>query len=295
MSQITKKMITKAIKKAIWGPFYQNTRFYLLLYILLALILTIFTQVGGLLIWPFLSRNPHDIGWMFRIKRVAYPILSYLIGSQIILPLLSPFWGMHALPCNSSRHLQALSSITCLCNRNYIQKHALDTLKSIERSIERISPQRPILYLDANFPFPYMHMLPHLNHSKGDGIDLAFFWKNPQTGAYERPPSPFGYGGFVQPKTPRPCNPYDTFQIAGRMALDLRWDYQWLQPFLSESTFDTSLNRTLMGFLDSQKNVQSITLEPHLHSTIGTRKTISNSCKIARHDDHIYVLFQQNP
>ena len=295
MNPQTKELIWVLLKQGLMGPFYQHTRFYTLLYLLLVLVLTIVTQIGGLLIWPFLSMSPHDIGWTLRLKRFVYPIASYGIGSQIILPLISPLWGMHALPCSSSRNLQPVSHITCLCNRNYIQQHALDSLLLVEKQMERLSPQTPILYLDANFPLPYMHMFPHLNHSKGAGIDLAFFWKNPSSEAYEPPPSPFGYGGFVLPETPRSCHPYDTFQISKRLALDLRWDYLWLRPFLSDATLNVSLTRSLMGLLEKQPNIQSITLEPHLHSTIGNSKTISNSCKVARHDDHIYVLFHETP
>jgi|GEM_PF-4097547 len=280
------------LKKAILGPFAQETRLYRLLYICLVLILTIITQVGGILIWPFLSMNPHDIGWFLQVKRFAYPLLSYCIGSQLLLPLISPLWGMEALPCSSDSNLQPLSHHTCFFNRNYINSDALETLMKIERNMERLAPQQPILYLDANFPLPYMHMLPHLNHSKGDSIDLAFFWKNPETGAYAPPPSPIGYGGFVSPEKPRVCHPYDSYQIAGRIALDLRWDYDWLQPFRSNAVLNTSLTQTLMGFLAKQQNVESITLEPHLHPKIGTNKTIANSCKISRHDDHLYVLFR---
>jgi hypothetical protein len=166
-------------------------------------------------------------------------------------------------------------------------------MKTVEQNMERIFPRAPILYLDAGFPIPYIHMLPHLDHSKGDAIDITFLWKHPTTSAYAPPPSPIGYGGFIQPKVPRSCHPNDTYFIAGRLALDLRWDYDWLQLITSNVTLDSAKSKTLMGLLDKQPLVQSITLEPHLHSILATPKTISNSCKIARHDDHIHVTFHQ--
>ena len=138
-------------------------------------------------------------------------------------------------------------------------------------------------------------MLPHLNHSKGTTIDLAFLWQNPTTKAYNPPPSPIGYGGFSAPEQARKCHPYDTYFIVGQLALVLRWDYTWLQPIVSNAVLDSAKTKILMGVLDKQKNIKSITLEPHLHDTLATPKTIANSCKVARHDDHIHVLFTTSP
>lgn len=283
------------MKRAFLGPIAQPNRTRRYLFLLLVLICSVITQIGGLFIWPFLSMDPNNIGWRYRFKRWIYPILSYLIGTQVITPMLAPLWGMSALPCSSRDHLTAQSIRTCLFNRNYLKTDAYQTMSAIEQNMERIFPRAPLLYLDAGFPIPYVHMLPHLNHAKGDSIDLAFIWKNPKTEAYALPPSPIGYGGFIEPQKIRSCHPNDTYFIAGRLALVLRWDYEWIQPFVSNATLDKGKSKTLMGLLDKQSMVQSITLEPHLHSVLATSKTISNSCKIARHDDHIHVTFAQNP
>lgn len=152
-------------------------------------------------------------------------------------------------------------------------------------------PKTPILYFDAGFPIPYMHMLPHLDHAKGDRIDLGLLWKHPETQAYAYPPSPIGYGGFVQPSVVRTCNPNDVYFIVGRLALDLRWDYGWLTPFLSNASLDQTKTKALINIIAKQPTVKNIILEPHLSSQFSTPKNIVNSCKVARHDDHIQIIF----
>ena len=276
------------------GPFAHNERRYKYLLLLLALIITVCTQIGIIFVWPFLSLNPHNVGWRFRLERWGYPILCYLIGTQFLIPLLAPLWGMTALPCSSRKHLHAHSIYTCLLNRNYVQNEAAQSLAVIEQNMERMYPLTPILFFDAGFPIPFMHMLPHLDHSKGDTIDLGLLWKTPITQAYAPPPSPIGYGGFSGPPTPRKCHPNDTYFIFGQLALDLRWDYDWLQPIVSDAVLDTQKTKTLIEILDKQSLVHNILLEPHLHTSLATPKTTQNSCKIARHDDHIHVVFSQN-
>ena len=273
------------------GPLAQTNKTRRYLYILIILVLFIITQLGAIWIWPFLAMNPDNIGWKHRARRWIYPLISYIICSQILLPLLSPLWGMRALSCSSSRHLRAHSIRTCIFHRNYIQSAAYQTIENIEQNMERMFPKTPILYFDAGFPIPYMHMFPHLDHAKGDRLDLGLLWKHPQTKAYALPPSPIGYGGFAQPNSPRQCNPNDVYFVVGRLALDLRWDYGWLAPFLSNATLDQTKTKALIDTVSKQAGVQNIILEPHLNILFSTPKNITNSCKVARHDDHIQVVF----
>ena len=280
------------MKRFLLGPFAQQNRTRRYVYILLVLVLTVLTQLGGIWIWPFLSMSPNDLGWKFRLQRITYPMISYAVASQLLLPLISPLWGMNALSCSSSSHLRAHSIHTCMFHRNYIHHDAYLALKGIEQNMERMFPRAPIVYFDAGFPIPYMHMLPHLDHAKGDSIDLAFLWKNPKTKAIEPSPSPIGYGGFIEPKTPRICNPNDVYVITGRLALDLRWDYDWLSPFLSDALIDSTKTKALLNIIATHPLVHTIILEPHLNTMFPTPKNVSNSCKVARHDDHAHIVFQ---
>ena len=134
-------------------------------------------------------------------------------------------------------------------------------------------------------------MLPHLNHSKGNIVDIAFFWQNPESKARTSPPSPLGYYGYTQPQTPRICDPQDLPRIFGRVALDMRWDFEWYQQLLPKAELNTMLTRTMIGLLDDQQATTRITLEPHLHKRLASPKTIVNPCSQARHDDHIHVRF----
>ena len=282
------------MKKFLLGPLIQKNRTRRFFYIFIILILLVITQVGAIWVWPFLSLNPDDIGWKHRIRRWMYPLLSYLVCSQLLLPLVSPLWGMKALPCSSSNHLRAQSVRTCLFHRNYIRHDAYQSLQNIEQNMERMFPKTPILYFDAGFPIPYMHMFPHLDHAKGDRVDIGLMWKHPKTKAYAPPPSPIGYGGFAQPSSPRICNPNDVFFVVGRLALDLRWDYNWLSPFLSDASLDQTKTKALVRIISKQSLVSDIIIEPHLNTLFPTPKNITNSCKVARHDDHIQIVFDSS-
>ena len=118
------------MKTFLLGPFAQNTRIAVLIRILIVIVLTVLTQVGGIFIWPTLGLSNDDIGWKYRLRRWLYPIGAYLLGNLFLLPLAAPLWSMEALPCNGSSFLQPRSSLTCLMNRHYLKK---DAKKSILR------------------------------------------------------------------------------------------------------------------------------------------------------------------
>ncbi|MEC7986821.1 MAG: hypothetical protein VX278_16755 [Myxococcota bacterium] len=280
------------MKTFLLGPFAQSTRIAVLIRILIVIILTVFTQVGGILVWPTLGISSDDIGWKYRLRRWLYPMGVYFLGNLILLPLVAPLWSMEALPCNNSSFLQPRSSLTCLMNRHYLKKDAKQSILRVSQRMERIYPRSNLHYLDANFPIPYMHMLPHLNHSKGNALDLSFIWRNPKSKAFTPSPSPIGYLGFSQPETPRACNPQDIYRVYGPLALKLRWDFSFLQPLFPKREIDPIQNKTLISFLSIQPEIQFIVFEPHLHRTLSNKKVVSNSCKVARHDDHMLLLFR---
>ena len=130
-----------------------------------------------------------------------------------------------------------------------------------------------------------------VNHSKGNALDLSFIWRNPKSKAFTSSPSPIGYLGFSPPKKPRVCNPQDIYRIWGALGFKLRWDVDFLQPLLPDRELDLLKNKTLISFLTQQPEIRFITIEPHLHPEFPSKKVASNSCKVARHDDHMLLLF----
>ena len=280
------------MKDYLKGPFAHDNVRAILIRLFIVIVLSVGTQIGGVLVWPFLSMSTYDIGWKFQLKRWLYPLISYLIGSLFIFPWLSPLWNMHPLPC--SGHLQAHSKLTCLFNRNYVHISGYRAMMNLKQSMQRIAPQYPLQYLDAGFPIPYVHMLPHLNHAKGNVVDLAFLWEDPQSKARKSPPSPFGYWGYVPPPQKRDCDPQQLPRLFGSIALKMRWDFDWYQSLLPEVQLNTQLTKTMIALLDAQPAVQHILLEPHLHPTLKTPKTLANTCTQARHDDHIHIRFRKD-
>jgi len=279
------------MKNLLLGPFAQQSRTAVLFRILLVLLLTVFTQIGGLCIWPTLSLNRDNIGWKYRLQRWFYPIGAYLLGCLVLMPSLAPLWSMTPLPCDSSHYLQPRTSLTCLMNRQYLKSDSATSIIKVSQRMQRIYPRSRMHYFDANFPIPYMHMLPHLNHSKGDALDLSFLWRTPKGKAFSPSPSPIGYLGFAKPDQPRVCHSQDIYRIWGSLALKLRWDFNFLQPLFPNRELDIIKNKTLISFLSQQAGVRFITIEPHLHPLLSHKKVIANSCKLARHDDHMLILF----
>ena len=123
------------MKRFFLGPFAQQSRVALLLRILLVLLLTITTQIGGVLVWPTLSMSSDDIGWKYKLQRWLYPIGVYLFGNMILFPNLAPLWSMEALPCSSSSYLQPRTTLTCLSNRQYLKSESLRSLQRVSTNI----------------------------------------------------------------------------------------------------------------------------------------------------------------
>lgn len=258
--------------------------------LLLAVLLTVMTQIGGLVLWLCIP----GIAWLGRRfadrHRYAGPVLgfgmfftAYLAASLLTVPLAGLF-GRAPLPCGWQREpaLKPATMLTCLANRHYL---ALPVKQALQRLNERISAKNSdvrLVYLDAGFPFlDGFPMIPHLSHGDGRQIDLALIYENASA-----PPSPVGYWSYIQPRPgdPRPCD--------GREGW-LRWDFDWLQPVIGQVMLDEAKTRTLLQGLATAPEVRRILIEPHLRQRLGLDhpKIRFQGCRAARHDDHIHVEF----
>lgn len=267
--------------------------------ILAALLLTALTQIGGILLWlgwPFLE-------WVYRRLRprggpaailatlTLYSVLYAVVSIAIVPPVASAF-GRERLPClaEAGRPLGAVSPFFCLTNRNYARPAMLRLLDDLSTAMAQASPGTVTSYLDAGFPFfDGFPMLPHLSHRNGRDVDLAFFyWRHslaepiPAGGSW-----PVGYWLYVQPRPgdPQPC---------AVRTIDLRWDWDWLQPVSAGLMLDDGRTGALLNWLSenaARYGIRKVLLEPHLQRRLTTDPNVVRfqGCPAARHDDHLHV------
>ncbi|MDH3228387.1 MAG: hypothetical protein OEN55_01220 [Alphaproteobacteria bacterium] len=265
---------------------------------LLVLILTILTQVGGLLLWlglpvlDLLGRTMPGSRILRLLAAAGVFVPAYLAVSIVMIPPLAAQFGRVPLPCGPRNETAygALTVVTCLLNRHYATAAARDVLAATAKRWAADFPDGRLSFLDSGFPFfAWFPMLPHLSHGDGRKVDVALLFLDPATGgpASGRAPSPIGYWGYVKPEVGAtlPCGGRSTW---------LRWDFDWLQPLLPELRLDEAAVAALLQDLAASPRVVRIFVEPHISARLGVknRKIRFQGCAAARHDDHIHVEFR---
>jgi hypothetical protein len=235
---------------------------------LIVALLTVATQVGGVLIWPTLCLSTNDIGWRYRIQRIFIPVSVYFAGSWWLVPFIASFFNSVPMPCSAEREypIAPRTYLTCLTNRNYVQKEVRDELLSKAKLYGRLYSRSEIHYLDAGFPIPMMPPLPHLSHNDGKKIDLSFIWHKNGQSLFS--PSPIGYGNMLN---------------------GLEWFYE-------DTEIDHKKTREFLLLLHKSTIVKSIVLNESTKSAIMKKnqdktKFIEPSLNQINHDDHYKAIF----
>jgi len=266
-------------------------------FLLLFLLLTALTQVGGLVLIGWLplrrvvnARMPDGL-----LKKLLMPLsflVLYLAVTLLLVPPLARRLGRVPLPVRGTAHVAPLTVWTCLLNRHYVKPGLRESLYDAARQLHAAFPGTRVAYLDANFPFlDGFPLWPHLSHHDGNKLDLAFCYRDARTGEPRSgvAPSPIGYGvyegpGRGEPDTPRDC------------AARGYWQYGllgYLVPQGRKATvrFDPERTRRLIGLLVAQPGVRKLFIEPHLKTRLrlGSGKIRFHGCGAVRHDDHIHV------
>lgn len=264
--------------------------------LLLSLIglLTMLTQVGGIILWgslPLLARIPFSGPFKRRTAQLLLFGVLYLFSILVMLPLLAPLNGRVPLPwvATSAIPLQPVNLGYCVLARNYVRPPVRQLLERVAISVSHQSPGTTVQYLDANFPFfNGFPLLPHLSHHDGRKVDLAFMYQDVHTHQpLQTPPSPIGYWVYEQPAEhePQPCHGVHSW---------LRWDFNWLQPVFAFAEIDLERTELMVQALLNDPAVQKMLLEPHLKQRLRLQssKVRFQGCRAARHDDHIHVQIQ---
>ena len=258
---------------------------------LLIIALTVFTQVGGVILWmmlPFLSA----IKFRHRIARLSLQtgvfLVVYFLVVFLFVPFLAQIGDRVPLPCFPSQEtsLQPANFGYCLLARNYVKPVVRDVLNRVSQKISTQYGGTTMMYLDANFPFmDGFPLLPHLSHKDGKKVDLAYFYRNAETKeSIKTTPSPIGYWAYEQPKDGeiQPCKDVRSW---------LRWDFNWLQFAFVFAEIEPERTQALLNELIAAPDIQKILIEPHLKQRLdfSSSKVRFQGCRAARHDDHIHV------
>lgn len=270
--------------------------FKIILKSLVFCLLTIFTQIGGIIyLLSFLTYNFIDKHTKNKIYKASLKMLSfvvlYTIATFLIVPLLAPLFGRVALPLKETNHLRPLTFITCLLNRNYVRPELKYTAFNLAQEMNQKFPGTVVNYLDGNFPFiNKFPLLPHLSHNDGKKLDLAFCYKATST---QKPtndcPSFIGYGICEEAFS----NETNTADFCGEKGY---WQYSFLKNIVPQGSkthyvLDNERTKALVELYTSQEKIGKVFIEPHLKTRLEltSDKIRFHGCQAVRHDDHIHV------
>ena len=290
----------RTVRLLLLGPLFYLPRapWLGLLLLFLVALLTLLTQIGGVVLWLWLAvsdvlrRAAPDRLIGRRLAAVALFVPFYLGVSLLLVPPVAGAFGRVPLACWSDRESAygPLTRAICLTNRHYAAPTARAALDATAARLAAVAPGRRLVYLDAGFPFhAWFPMLPHLSHGDGRKIDVALLFVDPgsRRPLPGRARSPIGYGGYVPPApgAALPCSGIRSWR---------RWDFDWLQPLLPDLDLDVVALRGLFAALVASPRVARVFIEPHIGARLGMRhdKIRFQGCGAARHDDHIHIEFR---
>ena len=263
--------------------------------ILLVGILTLLTQVGGI-IWLlclplFLYINkkfPKKKKWL---KPVSY-FTIYSLCTFLIIPPIAGIWGRKPLPFFGKEGVKPLNRWTCIMNRHYVRPELESLVLESAKKMRQKHPGTIIAYMDANHPFRNGYpLIPHLSHNDGKKIDIAFFWTDAKGKPLHRKArNAFGYGGSEFPRK----GEYDA-------SIDCEakgyWQYAWMSKYMPQAdpkkvVFDHQRNKDYLRILATLPRTGKILLEPHLKTRLGLSgygKVRFHGCHAVKHDDHLHL------
>lgn len=267
--------------------------FRVIVTILVALLLTVLTQVGGLayVMYLGLKRYITALGWKKKVLNFSLFLAIYSILSFVMLPIVAAtFYHRKALPITNSA-LKPLRMFTYLMNRHYVHEDLYAVLIAEAEQMQQDFPETTTYYLDACFPlgakFP---LLPHWSHNDGRKVDLAFYYVDPTTNKDKNgSPSWLGYGVCESPiigeeNMPEYCAEKGYYQ------------YSFLEKIVPQYAkphyvFDKTRTKSLIDKLTTSSKIKKIFIEPHLKKRMNltSSKIRFHGCHAVRHDDHIHV------
>ncbi len=257
----------------------------LLFHLLVVLLLTLLTQVGGV-VWLItilvFNKTKFKRRWF-----IPSFLTFYLACTFLIVPLVASVDGRVPLPVSKSGKIAPHNLITVILNRHYVKEELLKELNVISKEFTKTHSSTKLIYLDANFPFiDGFTLLPHRSHNDGRKIDLAFIYTKSNNITNSKP-SRSGYGFFEEPRKgeynqPKACllNDYWQYDFTKHLTLGSSSKYK----------FDENSTKDLLLIILNRAKTHKVFIEPHLKTRlkIDHAKCRYHGCKAVRHDDHIH-------
>tara|TARA_R110002072_G_scaffold153551_1_gene303292 strand:+ start:317 stop:1111 length:795 start_codon:yes stop_codon:yes gene_type:complete len=258
-----------------------------LLQFIIIILLTVFTQIGGILylisVLVIKSKSRKK-----RVKQFLTFTILYIFSTFLIVPHVAKLCGREKI--KETEIIKANTFFTKLLNRNYVKPALNNVLQKISIDFEKKQKGIKILYLDANFPFlNKFPLLPHLSHNDGKKIDLSLIYELENGEITNKKPSLSGYGVFENPKK----NEIKQFEICEEKGY-WQYDFPKYLTFVkvnSEIKFSEIATKDLMNSILNQAEISKIFIEPHLKNRMNLKssKIRFHGCKAVRHDDHIHL------
>jgi hypothetical protein len=270
--------------------------FRILLHLAVIAVLTLLTQVGGV-IWLLCLPLHRPVGHrvrhrFFRIASITalFAIIYFFAVTFLVPPLAKWQCGRVPLPVFSEKHLRPHNVwFYCLFNRHYVKPAIREAAVHAALRLGEKYPDAVVCYLDANFPFvDGYRMQPHFSHSDGWKMDVALHWQDAACSPITGSPKCLGYGAFELPMPAEIDKDADCRKSVFRN-LELRFFGNYDR---KRFRFDAARNADMIRFFAEEKAVSKILLEPHLKTRLGLSnedKIRFQGCEAARHDDHIHV------
>jgi hypothetical protein len=264
--------------------------------VLLFIILTILTQVGGViylinrLTYKAVDKRIKSTWFRRSIKFTAFVFL-YCATSFVIVPFLAKPFGRVPLPMETSSNLRPATIFTCIMNRNYVKPELRDMVYRVVSKMNAKYPGTAINFLDANFPFfNKFPLLPHWSHNDGKKLDLSFCYNDSRTSHQTNAiPTLIGYGICEEPvkgEIDKPCE----------CSENGFWQYNMLRVLVPQTNkinfvFNGQKTKDLVEMFAAEDGTGKIFLEPHLvkRLNLNDSKIRFHGCHAVRHDDHIHI------
>ncbi|WP_340199037.1 hypothetical protein [Ascidiimonas sp. W6] len=259
----------------------------ILFHLLLVILLTAITQIGGilwlisLLILKKESRN-------YRLKQTFLFLAIYVVFTLFLVPFTAPYAGRQKISNNTMVTYHTV--FTVLLNRNYVKPQLHEILQKTALKFQKQYPNIKITYLDASFPFfDGFPLLPHLSHNDGKKIDLAFIYRDVSGVITNQKPSVSGYGVFEEP-TKRNFNQTAFCKSKGYFQYDFP-KYLTFGTINSKLSLHAKATAHLVQLLANNGNTSKIFIEPHLKTKLrlSSKKIRFHGCQAVRHDDHLHL------
>jgi len=267
-----------------------------ILVILIFCILTVLTQIGGLVYLgsffthKYINKKTNNI-YANRILKLLTFLIFYIFTTFLIVPPVAKRFGRVPLPILETNNLQPLNVLTCIFNRNYVKPELKQVAFLVAKRMNEKFPGTVVNYLDASFPFiNKFPLFPHLSHNDGEKLDVAFCYIDKKTSKpINNAPSIIGYGVSEEPRS-------DEINTALFCSQKGYWQYSLLGRIIPQKnkmnfTFDSIRTKKLVEIFAAEKLIGKIFIEPHLKTRLNltTRKIRFHGCGAVRHDDHIHV------